>query len=143
MPQKVPKLNFGPSSGDLQPVASHAPTTETTYLTPPENINFNNWINQNKIKDLDDPESHYDYRGYWKDIASKGQNATEINPVDHLLHYTDTYKQHGHPTFSSESQYSRGLQDGGRWIDNSLVAPPTPSHAPTPELMWNWLKRQK
>lgn len=101
---------------------------EVTSLTPEDEQAFNQWVAQNRIKDVDHPDSHYDYRGYWKGVVSKGQNETAINPQDHRLHYPDTYKQHGHPTFSVESQYSRGLQDGGQWLGDSLIAPPVASH---------------
>ena len=80
------------------------------------------WALENAITDVDDPQSRYDYRGYFKQFGG----APIRFGVDH---FTDTYKQHGHPTFSVESQYSRGLHDGGRWLtDDILVQPPMPSH---------------
>lgn len=80
------------------------------------------WALQNKIADVDAPQSRYDYRGYWKEHG----NAPIRFGVDH---FTDTYKQHGHPLFSAESKYSRGLQDGGQWIgEDTLIPPPVPSH---------------
>lgn len=95
--------------------------SEITRLSPEDEKRFQRWIAANRIPDLDHPDSHYDYRGYWKKYGDK--------PVRFGVdHFTDEYKQHGHPTFSVESNYSRGLQDGGQWIDNTLVAPPMPSH---------------
>lgn len=103
---------------------------ERTVLSPEDERQFLAWVRANGIQDLDHPDSHYDYRGYWKAVASKGQDVRQMNAQDGRLHYPDTFKQHGHPTFSVESQYSRGLQDGGRWIGDTLVAPPMASHAP-------------
>lgn len=83
---------------------------ETTVLTPDEQEQFRVWLVRNQIRDLDAPESHYDYRGAFKD-----QLQTTVNEGDGLPHWPDTYKQHGHPTFSVESRYSRGPGDGGTW----------------------------
>ena len=66
---------------------------------------------------MDHPDSHYDYRGYWKQYG----NAPIRFGIDH---FTDTYKQHGHPTFSQESQYSRGPMDGGMWVNDQFLAQP-------------------
>jgi hypothetical protein len=110
---------------EITPAPSHAPSSETTRLTPPQEAQFQAWAQANQIGDANDPRSFYDYRGYWKDVASKGGDQTEINASDGQLHFPDTYKQHGHPTFSVESKYSRGLQDGGRWLPGDvLVEPP-------------------
>jgi len=99
--------------------------SETTRLTPSEEAQFLHWAFRNKIYDLDTPQSRYDYRGYWKQYG----NAPIVFGVDH---FTDTYKQHGHPLFSAESQYSRGRQDGGQWIgEDTLVDPPMASHTRT------------
>ena len=92
---------------------------ETTRLTPDEEAAFQAWARANDIRDVDHAQSRYDYRGYWKQIASKGGEATRV--YDDGLHFTDKFKQHGHETFSRESQYSAGPHDGGRWI-----APPIP-----------------
>lgn len=100
---------------------------ETTRLSPPEELAFRVWALKNGIRDLDHPDSKYDYRGYWKNVAAKGGNGTQM--MADGLHFTDTYKQHGHPSFSAESQYSRGLWDGGQWLDDTtLMPPPVPSH---------------
>jgi hypothetical protein len=76
------------------------------------------------VRDVDHPESRYDYRGYWKDHASKGRDRTEINAGDQQRHFPDTYKQHGHESFSAESRYSRGPQDGGRWLPGDVLIDP-------------------
>lgn len=106
---------------------------ETTTLTPAEERAFRRWVTANRIMDLDHPDSRYDYRGFWK--ATRGQP----HPPGDEEHFPDTFKQHGHPTFSQESQYSRGSWDGGLWLP---TAPGTPdaflaqprmavSHTPT------------
>lgn len=99
-----------------------AARVETTRLTPAEEAAFQQWARANNIPDVDSPQSRYDYRGYWRQHG----NVPMRFGVDH---FTDTYKQHGHPRFSAESKYSAGPWDGGRWIgENTLVAPPMPSH---------------
>jgi hypothetical protein len=111
----------------MQLLASHK--AEVTSLSPVDEARFRQWVRQNGIADLDHPDNRYDYRGYWKEHGDK--------PIRFGVdHFTDTYKQHGHPLFSAESQYSAGPWDGGRWIgENTLVAPPMPSHAPASELL--------
>ena len=99
---------------------------ETTPLTPTDERRFRVWAMMNGITDVDHPQSKYDYRGYWKAVASRGGNQTKQYADG--PHFPDTYKQHGHPTFSVESQYSRGLHDGGRWLGETLIPPPMPSH---------------
>ena len=91
---------------------------ERTNLSPMEEALFNYWVKQTGIRDNDHPDSFYDYRGYWKDIASQGKDLTQILS-DGFRHYPDTYKQHGHPTFSQESKYSKGPADGGMWLERN------------------------
>lgn len=91
------------------------PGAETTALSPQEEQQFRTWIAANKIADLDQPDTHYDYRGFWK--ATKGAP----HPPGSEQHFPDTFKQHGHPTFSVESQYSKGPNDGGRWNGDTYV----------------------
>lgn len=81
---------------------------ETTGLQPADEDQFQRWAKARGITDVDAPDSHYDYRGFWKERG----NAPVQFGVDH---FPDTYKQHGHPTFSVESKYSTGPYDGGRW----------------------------
>lgn len=106
-----------PKLSDLLP--SHA-QGETTRLNPREEHQFQLWAKDNGIDDANDPRSFYDYRGYWREFGGE----PIVFGVDH---FTDTYKQHGHPVFSSESRYSRGLQDGGQWLGEVLIPPPTRS----------------
>lgn len=112
------------SADTLRPMASHQPSAEQTVLPAADEAKFQQWARDNKIPDVDAPESAYDYRGWWKE---SGGPAVRFG-VDH---FPDTFKQHGHPTFSVESKYSRGPADGGRWLgDKTLVAPPMASHEP-------------
>lgn len=95
---------------------------EVTKLTPAEEANFQNWAKQNNIPDVDHPDSFYDYRGFWK--MSKGLPHAPGSDQ----HFPDTFKQHGHPTFSNESAYAKG--DGGHWQGDTFVPPP-PGTTPT------------
>jgi hypothetical protein len=92
--------------------------TETTQLSPLEEQLFQRWVGQNKIPDLDHPDSHYDYRGFWK--SSQGAS----HPPGSEMHFPDTFKQHNHPTFSQESQYSKGPWDGGMWVNDTFLSQP-------------------
>jgi hypothetical protein len=92
---------------------------DTTRLTEDEERAFQRWIVANRITDLDHPDSHYDYRGFWK--ATGGAP----HPPGAERHFPDTFKQHGHPTFSQESQYSSGPSEGGMWLpDETFLAQP-------------------
>lgn len=80
---------------------------ETTKLDPGQEAAFQDWARSNKLNDVDHPDSHYDYRGYYQKYGTQ--------PHQQGTHFTDEYKQHGHPTFSVESNYSKGPNDGGNW----------------------------
>jgi hypothetical protein len=68
------------------------------------------------LLDVNSPDAHYDYRGAF---------LAGANPADgsgpQAGHWPDTFKQHGHPTFSVESQYSRGPSDGGHWLGDLFL----------------------
>ncbi len=97
---------------------------EVTPLAPSEEQRFQAWARANKITDVDAPQSYYDYRGYWKENGDK--------PIRFGVdHFTDTYKQHGHPTFSVESKYSKGANDGGRWQGERYMPQQGPGAAAT------------
>jgi hypothetical protein len=70
---------------------------------------------------LDNPDAHYDYRGAY--LAGVGRGAGSEG------HFTDQFKQHGHPTFSVESQYSANANDGGTW-DGEQFSPELRPRAP-------------
>jgi len=100
---------------------------ERTPLTAEEERAFQRWATTNRITDVDHPDSFYDYRGFWKATGGPRIRFGEE-------HFPDTFKQHGHPTFSQESQYSRGFWDGGQWLPNDvfLAQPPMAvAHAPS------------
>ncbi len=91
---------------------------DTTALTPLEELQFQRWATDNKIPDVDHPDSYYDYRGFWKSTLGAPHAPGSV------MHFSDTFKQHGHPTFSQESQYSKGPADGGMWVNDTLLAQP-------------------
>lgn len=95
--------------------------SERTTLTPVEERAFRVWAQANGITDVDAPQSRYDYRGYWKQVAAKGGDETK--QYEDGPHFPDTFKQHGHPSFSVESKYSAGPWDGGRWVGEDFVPP--------------------
>jgi len=119
---------------------------ENTKLSPSEENDYQNWLRFYKNKDVDPktnelfPDVRYDMRGYFKANTpdnSKGAKVIGSGPPQfNEAHGPDTFKQHGHPTFSAESKYSRGPQDGGKWIPNSdtLIPPPVSSHGLSPEI---------
>lgn len=85
-----------------------------TTLSAADETEFTMWFNQQKREgkiQSDDIGQDYDFRGYWADIASKGQDATANS------HFPDTYKKPNHPTFSTESKYATGenLMYAGVW----------------------------
>lgn len=97
------------------------PPREETPLSADEEEAFQYWARRNNVSDANDPRANYDYRGFWKETAGQ--------PVRYGVdHFPDTYKQHGHPTFSVESQYSRGPDDGGRWDGDRYI---DLNHAPS------------
>lgn len=72
-----------------------------TQLTPEQEAAF--------LKAYPNPGDNYDYdmRGAFLAGVGKAGNG----------HYPDTFKKPNHPTFSDQSQYSRGDLQGGRWVD--------------------------
>lgn len=79
-----------------------------TALTPKEEVQFAAWLNSlSKKSGRDRAKDFYDYdlKGAWKAGAAQAGNG----------HFPDTFKKPNHPTFSSESQYSKGQTLGGTW----------------------------
>lgn len=108
-----------PNSGQVDPLVQQAQqNAETTKLSPLEEALFAAWTKANGIKDADKPESFYDYKGFFK--ATNGKN----HPPGAIEHFPDTFKQHGHPTFSVESKYSKGPHDGGMWAGDKYIPQP-------------------
>lgn len=96
---------------------------EITTLSPTEEQAYRTWLAANRtapgIANADSPAAHYDMRGFFADK----QALAQWKPGEH---FPDTYKQHGHPTFSVESKYSAGPNDGGSWNGDTFV-PQTPA----------------
>lgn len=103
--------------GPTDPVGSSAFQTPIPAQRQPE---FDSWVQQNQISDLDHPDSHYDYRGAF---------MAGVQPDPSSGHWPDTFKQPGHPTFSTESQYAAGRTDAGTW-DGDRFVPPNQNVAP-------------
>lgn len=97
---------------------------ETTHLSPLEESLFQKWLQNNKITDSDEPDTRYDYRGFFQ------QTHGLPHPPGKEIHFPDTYKQHGHPTFSAESKYSTGPNDGGRWAGETYLPQLATSRSP-------------
>lgn len=90
---------------------------ETTALAPQEEARFAQWARESGIRDLDQPQTKYDYRGFFK----------KYGPVKYQWgkdHLPDEFKQHGHETFSQESHYSSGPSDGGMWLGETFIEQP-------------------
>lgn len=92
-----------------------------TPLSPQEEQAFRGWAAGNKVPfNADDPNSDYDMRGYWKDVAAGGTDARQRNDNDGRMHFPDTYKTPFHSSFSNESKYA--LPTAPRWAnDHQLV----------------------
>lgn len=101
---------------------------KTTTLPPELEKMYRGWVLQNKI-----PQSRdYDMRGFFVDLLMGSKDAqTGVDPSDLKLHFTDKWKLPGHPSFSSESVYSRTAQDP-RWVEN-----------PAPYKEGTWARRNK
>jgi hypothetical protein len=104
---------------DIEPTSQG----ERTSLSPADESRFREWVTRVGIPDVDHPDSFYDYRGFWRESGGPDMRFG----VDH---FPDTYKQHGHPTFSVESKYSAGPRDGGRWLSDTDFVPPQDVIAP-------------
>lgn len=112
-----PDVGIGEEVFPSAPTRAPAAPSETTRLTPADEQSFQQWTRANKITGVDDPDSHYDMRGFWQ--ATGGAP----HPPGSEQHFPDTFKQHGHPTFSVESKYSSGPNDGGHWNGDTFVPP--------------------
>ena len=87
----------------------------TTKLTPKEEKEFKAWYNKvasykGLNPDPDSPDQYYDYRGFWKN-----EDRDKILTDNAEVHFFDTYKKPGHPTFSNQSKYSTDKTPGGSW----------------------------
>jgi hypothetical protein len=97
---------------DLNPVNTMLSRLFGTQLTPDQEKAFIKWYTQfAKARGWtgEDANPHgdlgrYDMRG-WFQNATPDQLQKYLNPENKELHFEDTYKLPGHPTFSTESKY--------------------------------------
>jgi len=93
----------------------------TTALSSDDESNFQKWAKTNNVPFDPSEKADYDMRGYWKDVASKGESGTQSNANDGQTHYPDTYKTPYHKSFSNESKYANA--DAPAWNEkDQLVA---------------------
>lgn len=105
--------------------AALAHRRETTKLGPADEELFRAWARRSGVTDVD--VAPYDYRGWWKE--SGGISAPLMKFGEE--HFPDTWKQHGHPTFSVESRYARpGDPTAGSWRGETFI--PGRSRRPAP-----------
>ena len=88
-----------------------------TKLTPKEESDFKLWYtrlaNYRETSDNpDNPENYFDIRGEWRKYPEE-RESWFTKPKD--AHFTDEFKQPGHPTFSDGSIYSSKETPGGVW----------------------------
>ena len=89
---------------------------EQTKLVPEQELNFQSWAADN-APGFGEPDERYDSRGFWLENPTFRRGPGE--------HSTDKFKQHGHPTFSVESKYSKGYRDAGHWNEeDGMFYPP-------------------
>jgi hypothetical protein len=110
-----------------------------TRLNPIDEMQFQNWLQQNRVPFDPTPQADYDMRGYWKALQSGDPRArTQMNSFDGLPHFPDAWKTPNHATFSNESIYARPTAP--HWNDDRLtnslggiVADETPKPQPQPQ----------
>lgn len=85
-----------------------------TRLSVTDEAAFLRWVRANNVPLTPD----YDMRGFWLSGMS-----TQINPNDHLIHYSDRFKTPLHRSFSGESIYADPAKHPPMWNDrDQLVA---------------------
>lgn len=95
-----------------------------TKLSVPEQIQFLNWVKQNKVPYDKSAQADYDMPGFWKALQAGDPRAiTAINPNDQQMHYPDYWKTPYHQTFSNESQWAVPSQAPAWNQMDQLVAP--------------------
>lgn len=100
-----------------------------TSLSPADEAAFQTLISKDKklAGDLYD----YDVRGWWKAGGSKASNG----------HGPDTFKKPNHPTFSDQSIYSGGMNQGGSWVGDDYAPSATNMHYHEPKELQNYFAR--
>lgn len=90
------------------------PAPEISTIPTAREQEFRSWLKRNNVRDLDAPRAFYDYRGAFLAGVNRGKGG----------HWPDTFKQHGHPTFSVESQYALPNDpQAGRWNGDKYIPP--------------------
>jgi len=89
------------------------PGPYATKLSPQEERQFTQWVQQNKIPWKDSPTADYDMRGYWRAMLAGDPNAKQAAN----RHFPDTYKTPYHKTFSNESRYA--MPDAPKWVESA------------------------
>lgn len=92
---------------------------ETSTVPPEREAEFRQWMARNGVtaEELNAPELRFDYRGAF--LAGQ-----ERDPVGG--HFPDTFKQHGHETFSDESRYATPDDpEAGSWDGETYILPVT------------------
>jgi hypothetical protein len=111
-PQHDPFFQTAPDKPISRP---RARPKEVSAIPADREADFQSWVERNRITDLDHPDSHYDYRGAYLAGVDRGEAG----------HWPDTFKQHGHPTFSVESQYAQpGDTEAGHWDGEHFIPAP-------------------
>lgn len=92
----------------------------TTYLTPPQEAAFQQWVRINKVPFDPMPNSDYDMRGFWKALISGDPVAkTAVSAYDNRIHFPDKWKTPFHKTFSNESIYA--TPSDPHWVGDKLI----------------------
>jgi hypothetical protein len=91
-----------------------------TRLTAREEVDFRNWVKDNRVPYDDSPRADYDMRGFWRALQRGDPAArTQTSAFDGRLHFPDTWKTPYHKTFSAESMYA--TPDAPRWVGDKLI----------------------
>lgn len=87
-----------------------------TQLPPDREAHFQAWVRDNRIPITPD----YDMRGFWQ-----SGEKTQVNPNDHMIHYSDRYKTPLHQSFSGESIYANPASHPPMWNDRDQLVDST------------------
>jgi hypothetical protein len=109
----------------MAPRAPFAPGSTNTGLDLLTEAMFRKWTADNRVPfNADAPASDYDMRGFYRALQQGNPMAqSSVNPNDNQMHYPDYWKNPGHQTFSSESQFAG--PDAPSWINDSQLAAPS------------------
>jgi hypothetical protein len=105
-------------------VAQGAPITFNTSLPPLQEMQFRDWLTQNKVPfDPSGSPQDYDMRGFYAGLQSGHPQAmTAVNQNDKQLHYPDYWKTPLHESFSAESQWAG--PNAPKWNDKDQLVTP-------------------